>query len=208
MGTDPLGRVRTRKSGSTTLGIEYHTDGNALRDSLLVGDRILALGSAGNLLVFDHASFSLLGERHARRSFVCIGPGDEAGVYAGLSNGAIVGVNPADLSLTEVGEVAGRPEWIGRRKAGVLVAISNPSRASYGASAGRGFAHKLRDLGTGREYPLDAPTTFFLDSGTVFGWAAIAMTTGPGCRLSILRRAPSRRSRPRADGTGCRASAR
>lgn len=164
MGTDPLGRVRARKSGSTTLGIEYHTDGNALRDSLLVGDRIVALGSAGNLLVFDHTSFSLLGERHARRSFVCIGRGDETGTYAGLSNGAIVEVNPADLSLTEMGEVAGRPEWIGRRKAGVLVAISNPSRASYGAVAGRGFAHKLKDLGTGREYPLDAPTTFFLDS--------------------------------------------
>jgi len=69
---------------------------------------------------------------------------------------------PTDLSLTEVGEVAGRPEWIGRRKAGVLVAISNPSRASYGAGAGRGFAHKLKDLGTGREISLDAPTTFFL----------------------------------------------
>jgi hypothetical protein len=164
IGTDPGSRVRGRKSGSNALGIEYHADGNALRDSLLVGDRIVALGSAGNLLVFDHASFSLLGERHARRSFLCIGPGDEKGIFAALSNGAIVRVNPADLSVTEVGEVAGRPEWIGRRKAGVLVAISNPSRISYGSSAGRGFAYKLKDLGSGREYPLDAPTKFLLDS--------------------------------------------
>ncbi len=164
MGTDPSSRLRVRKSGSNTLAIESHADGNALRDSLLVGDRILALSCAGNLLAFDHASFSLLGERNARRRFRCIGPGDDKGIYAGLSNGAIVRVNPADLSLTQVGEVEGRPEWIGQRKAGVLVAISNPSRASYGSGSGRGFAHKLKDLGTGREYPLDAPTRYLLDS--------------------------------------------
>jgi hypothetical protein len=164
MGTDPSSRVRAHKSGSNTLGIESYADGNALRDSLLVGDRIVALSGAGNLLAFDRASFSLLGERDTRRSFRCIGLGDDKAIYAGLSNGAIVQVNPADLSLTRVGEVDGRPEWIGRRKAGVLVAISNPSRASYGAGAGRGFAHKLKDLGTGREYPLDAPTRFLLDS--------------------------------------------
>jgi len=158
------GSARVRKSGSNTLGIESHADGNALRDSLLVGNRIFALGSAGNLLVFDHSSFSLLGERHTRRRFVCIGLGDEKGIYAALSNGVIVRVNLSDLSLTQVGEVAGRPEWIGRRKAGVLVAISSPSRVSYGSSAGGGFAHKLKDLGTGREYPLEAPTRFFLDS--------------------------------------------
>ena len=164
MGVDPGSRVRARKSGSSAIGIESYADGNALRDSLLVGDRILALSSAGNLLAFDHASFSLLGERSTRRSFRCIGPGDDKGIYAALSNGAIVRVNAADLSLTEVGEVAGRPDWIGRREAGVLVAISNPGRGFYGSGAGRGFAHKLKDLGTGREYPLDAPTRFFLDS--------------------------------------------
>jgi hypothetical protein len=158
--------VVARKLGSRTLGIEYHVDRNALRDSLLVGDRLVALGRAGNLLVFDRTSFSLLGERQTPRSFVCIGPGDEKGIHAGLSNGMIVRVDLADLSLTQVAEVAGRPEWIGRRKAGagLLVATSNPSRVSLGSGAGGGFAHKLKDLGNGREYPLDAPTRFFLDS--------------------------------------------
>jgi hypothetical protein len=163
-GTDPNSHLGARKSGSKTLVIESYADRNALRDSLLVGDRIFALSSAGNLLAFDRASFSWLGERKTGRSFRCIGPGDDQGIYAGLSNGAIVRVNSADLSLTQLGEVDGRPEWIGRRKAGLLVAMSNPSRASYGSSASRGFAHKLKDLGTGRDYPLDAPTRYLLDS--------------------------------------------
>jgi hypothetical protein len=156
------GRAGARKS--TTLGIEYHADRNALRDSILVGDRLLALGRAGNLLLFDRATFGLISERQARRSFVCIGPGDENSSYAALANGAIVRVSLADLSLTEVGEVSGRPEWIGHRKAGLLVATSNPCRVPYGSSSGRGFAHKLKDLANGREYPLDAPKSFFLDS--------------------------------------------
>ena len=158
--------VVARKSGSRTLGIEYHVDRNALLDSLLVGDRLVALGRAGNLLVFDRTSFSLVGERQTPRSFVCIGPGDEKSIHAGMSNGVIVRANLADLSLTQVAEVPGRPEWIGRRKAGagLLVATSNPSRVSLGSSAGTGFVHKLKDLGNGREYPLDAPTRFFLDS--------------------------------------------
>jgi hypothetical protein len=156
--------ARARKSASNTLAIEYHADRNALRDSLLVGDRLLALGRAGNLLVFDRGNFSLLGERQARRSFVCIGPGDEESIHAALSNGAIVRVRLADLSLTQVGEVSGRPEWIGRRNAGLLVAFSSPRRVPYGSSEGRGFAFELKDLGNGRVYPLDAPTSFFLDS--------------------------------------------
>jgi hypothetical protein len=156
--------ARARKSASNTLAIEYYADRNALRDSLLVGDRLLALGRAGNLLVFDRRNFSLLGERQARRSFVCIGPGDEESIHAALSNGAIVRVRMADLSLTQVGEVAGRPEWIGRRNAGLLVAFSSPRRVPYGSSEGRGFAFQLKDLGNGRLYPLDAPTSFFLDS--------------------------------------------
>ena len=161
-GAGPGGRAGARKS--TTLGIEYHADRNAMRDSLLVGDRLLALSRAGNLLRFDRTSFSLLGERQTRRSFVCIGPGDENSSYAALSNGAIVRVSLADLSLTQVGEVAGLPEWIGHRKAGLLVATSSPRRVPYGSSEGRGFAHKLKDLANGREYPLDAPRSFFLDS--------------------------------------------
>lgn len=158
--------VVARKPGSRTLGVEVHVDRNALLDSLLVGDRLVALGRAGNLIVFDRGSFSPLGDRQTPRSFVCIGPGDEKSIHAGLSNGVIVRVNVADLSLTQVGEVAGRPEWIGRRKAGagLLVATSNPSRVSLGSGAGTGFAHKLKDLSNEREYPLDAPTRFFLDS--------------------------------------------
>jgi len=156
--------ARARKSASNTLAIEYYADRNALRDSLLVGDRLLALGRAGNLLVFDRGNFSLLGERQARRSFVCIGPGDEESIHAAVSNGAIVRVRLADLSLTQVGEVAGRPEWIGRRNAGLLVAFSSPRRVPYGSSEGRGFAFELKDLGNGRGFPLDAPTSFFLDS--------------------------------------------
>ena len=153
-----------RKSAS--LAIEHHTDRNALRDSLLVGDRLVGLGRAGNLLAFDRTSFSLVGERQARRSFVCIGPGDDKSIHAALSNGAIVRVSLPDLSLNQVGEVAGRPEWIDRRKAGasLLVVSSNPRRIPYASSAGKGFAYQLKDLGNGREYPLDAPIRFFLDS--------------------------------------------
>ena len=155
-----------RKSGTRPLGIEYHVDRNALADSLIVGNRIVALGRAGNLLMFDRDSFALLGERQARRSFVCIGPDDEKSIDAALSNGVLVRVNLADFSLTRVAEVEGLPEWLGRRKGspGLLVVLSNPRRVSHGSMAGSGFAYRLKDLGSGREYPLDMPTRFFVDS--------------------------------------------
>ena len=163
-GATPAPRAGAHKSNNLT--IESHSDRNALLDSLLVGDRLIGLDRAGSLLLFDRTSFKLVGERQARRSFVCIGPGDDKSIHAALSNGAIVRVSLPDLSLTQVGEVAGRPEWIGQRKAGasLLVASSNPPRLPYASSAGRGFAYKLKDLGNGREYPLEAPTRFFLDS--------------------------------------------
>jgi len=153
------------KRKSASIAIESHADRNALRDSLLVGDRLIGLGRAGNLLAFDRTSFNLVGEQQTRRSLVCIGPGDDKSIYAGLSSGAIVRVNLPDLSPVQVDDVAGRPEWIGRRKTGasLLIVTSNPRRVPYASTAGKGFAYKLKDLGNGREYPLDAPARFFLD---------------------------------------------
>ena len=154
------------KAAGSQIRSEYHMDRNALRDSLLQGDRLVALDRAGALLVFDRASFNLLGERYARRRFVCIGPGDQGSINAALSNGVIVRVDLAGLSLTPTGEVAGRPEWLGRRRdgGGLLVVFSNPGRVPFGSGGVRGFSHQLKDLSTRREYPLDAPTRFFLDS--------------------------------------------
>jgi hypothetical protein len=156
----------TKKAASAALRIEYHQDRNALRDSLMVGDRLVALDAAGTLLLFDSSRFNLLGERQARRRFVCIGAGDEGSVSAALSNGAIVRVGLADLSLTAAGEVAGQPAWLGRRMggAGLLVAFSSPGRAPLGSTDTPGFSYRLKDLGTGREYPLDEPIEFLLDS--------------------------------------------
>lgn len=157
---------RAKKASAAAIRAEAHFDRNAVADSLVVGDRLIALTHAGALVALHRSSFAPLGERWPRQRFVCLGPDDSASFSAALSNGAIVKVKAADLTVSKVGEVPGRPEWIGRRGTGggLLVAYGNPGRAPLGSLGSVSFAHKLKDLGTGREYSLDAPSGYFLDS--------------------------------------------
>jgi hypothetical protein len=158
---------RARKAKSAALRVEAHFDRNAVADSLVVGDRLVALGHSGALVAFNRSTFAPMGERWARHRFTCIGPNDATSFHAALSNGAIVKVNAADLTVSKLGEVPGQPEWISRRRTaggGVLVVYSNPRRAPLGSLTNKGFAHKLKDFGTGREVALEAPSSLFLDS--------------------------------------------
>ena len=187
-GAGPGGRAGARKS--TTLGIEYHADRNALRDSLLVGNRLLALGRAGNLLLFDRASFGLLGERQTRRSFVCIGPGDENSSYAALSNGAIVRVSLADLSLTRSVRLPGGRNGSAAEK----LACWSPPATRAGFPMGRARAEDSRTNSrtwpTGENTPSTRRRASSSTAKTAFGLPAVATTAEPSCRSSIFRRAP------------------
>jgi hypothetical protein len=165
LSASPGGRVPNAKAAA--IRVEAHFDRNAVADSLLVGDRLIALTHSGALVAFNRTTFAPVGERWARHRFDCIGANDSTSFNAALSNGAIVKVSAADLTVSKVGEVPGHPEWIGRRHAagsGLLVVYSNPRRAPLGSLSGKGFAHKLKDFGSGREYGLEAPSVYFLDS--------------------------------------------
>lgn len=177
---------RAHKAKSTPPRVEAHFDRNAVADSLMVGDRLIALNHSGVLVAFNRSTFAPLGERVARHRFVCIAPGDSTHFSAGLSNGAIVKIKAEDLTVSQVGKVPGRPEWIGQRRAGggLLVVYSNPRRAALGSLDHRGYAHKLKDLGAGKEYALDAPGNIYLDSKDRL-WVVSGRDRSP-VRLQVL----------------------
>src|SRR5437868_513441 len=78
----PTGEVRL---GSGRV-VEYtiHFDRNSLRDSLRVGDGLIALTSSGTLLRFERPAVRLVRERIDTEEVTCLGRGEGAAVLAGL----------------------------------------------------------------------------------------------------------------------------
>jgi len=107
-----------------------------------------------------------------------------------------------------MGEVAGRPEWIGPPKGRRAGGHQQSQSRFLRGGRGRGFAHKLKDLGTGREYPLDAPTTFFLDSRDRLWVGSDHDDHGSKLHVVDLAAGTIKEIPAKADGTGCKASAR
>src|SRR4051794_14975886 len=70
--------------------VEYalHYDRNSLRDSLRLGDRLIAATSSGTLLRFDLPTVRLIRER-IDVEITCLGLGQGAGAIAGLADGRI-----------------------------------------------------------------------------------------------------------------------
>ena len=137
---------------------EYHFDRNAIVDSRLLESRILGLATSGNLVVFDADSFALRGEKVLHRRATCLGPGENGHVLAGISNGCIVRVATADLTLERVDDVPGVPRWIGKRaKDGALVIAYQPDPDLPGRL-------RVRDQGKGRTYEVGTRPVLFLDS--------------------------------------------
>jgi hypothetical protein len=148
-----------RKPAVSKLGVEYHFDRNAIEDSRLVGNQLLGLTTAGNLLTLDAETFALRKERVLHRRATCLGPADQSYALAGISNGAIVRVSAQALSIERVGQVPGVPRWIGTRSkdGGFVTAYQTEGRADANLL--------VADEGSGRTYDLGPrPAVLFLDS--------------------------------------------
>lgn len=143
------------KREPATLGIEYHFDRNALVDTRVVGEDIVALSAAGNLIVFDGESFRVRREKVLHRRGTCLGPVEGTSVLVGLANGAVVRVAIADLSVRSAADVPGRPRWIGKKRDGaVLVAYESAFDGKL----------VLRDETVAQTFTLDDAPLLFLDS--------------------------------------------
>jgi len=149
------------------LGIEYHFDRNAIVDSRLLGEQLMALTASGNLVTFNAESFKKNQEKVLRRRATCLGPADKTHVIAGISNGSIVRVAASDLAIEEIADVPGRPYWIGKRANGGALTIAYQPQAGEAGAAGevRSNDHVLlRDDGAGRTYDVGSNPILFLDS--------------------------------------------
>jgi hypothetical protein len=154
-----------------------------VQDTVLAAGRLLALARAGHVLAFDARTLAPAGERILPRRALCLGPADANGALAGLSNGAVVLVKPADLSASTIAEVPGRPVWVGRRSSGgLLIAYGNPPRTPYGWTDRPVDVLRLKDVEGGREYPVGAATMFLRD-GKDRLWMADG---GPEGKLQVL----------------------
>ena len=96
-----------------------HFDRNSLRDSVRLGDGLIALTSSGTLLRFELPAVRLLAERLGVEEVTCLGRGEGDVVLAGLADGRVCRVDPATLALTDVVKLSGTPQWVGWVKAGV-----------------------------------------------------------------------------------------
>jgi hypothetical protein len=159
----------------------YHYNRNALRDSRLVGDAIIALTESGNLLRLDLATLKLTREWFGAVRAVCLGRGELGAVLAGFEDGRVCRVDAASLALTEVVRLSGKPRWVeavaddaGPSAKTRLVAVVEQTRPVE--RNGRQFQAAIevvQDLGSGKTYALDfkkpdgpdrGPVAFLVDS--------------------------------------------
>ncbi len=155
--THAVFRIR-HKAGPPKLGIEYHFDRNAIVDSRLMDGQLLALTTSGNLVAFDTETFAARKERVPHRRATCLGPAENDTAIVGIANGAIVRVAAQDLAFERIGQVPGRPAWIGMRsKDGALVVAYQPGPSSDSSVL-------VADEGQGRTYDVGVRPVLFLDS--------------------------------------------
>ena len=163
-------------TGEVQLGsgrvVEYtlHFDRNSLRDSLRVGNGLIALTTSGSLLRFDLPTARLVRERIGVEEVTCLGRGEGEAVLAGLSDGRVCRVDPVTLELTDVLKVPSAPEWVGwgsavgNRPAGAVV-VTRPTRPVDRDGRHWEMPYSVvNDLATGKTFELeDEATTFLLD---------------------------------------------
>lgn len=136
-------------SGSGTTW-SYFYDRNAIAGSELVGDYLVAITVAGNVLVFDARTFELTSEAVAPEGATCIGAA-RSGVLVGFSNGSIARFAIPNLGVEERSRHSGTPIWVGERRTtnGAIVVYAD-------ADDDKGIGPKIttfrvRDLSSGRE---------------------------------------------------------
>ena len=113
----PPASGEVRLASGRVVDFTIHFDRNSLRDSLRVGDCLIALTSSGALLRFELPAVRLVRER-VDEEVTCIGLGEGGTVLAGLGDGRVCRVGPVTLELTEVARLPSAPSWVGWCKAG------------------------------------------------------------------------------------------
>jgi hypothetical protein len=177
--------------------IDYtvHFDRNALRDSLRLGNNLIALTSSGALLRFELPAVRLVREQIDTEGVTCLGLGEGAEILAGLIDGRICRVDPATLDLTNVTKLPAQPRWIGwgravgGRPAG-LVVVTRPTKLVE--DNGRHWDQPysvVHDLATGKTFSLEREATTFLldDAGRVWLGADNGEWGGRLTRVDLAR---------------------
>lgn len=164
----PAGEARV--GAGRVVNYTVHFDRNSLRDSVRLGDGLVALTSAGTLLRFEFPAVRLVRERVEAVDVTCLGRGDGDSVLAGLSDGRICRVQPDTLELTDLAKVPAPPRWIGWGKAHAgrpagLVVVTRPTKPVDHDGRHWDVPYSVvHDLATGKAFALeDEATTFLLD---------------------------------------------
>ena len=165
---------------------EYHFNRNALRDSLPVGDALIALTGSGNLLRFDAATLELTGEWFGPVPVASIGRGEGDALLVGFEDGRIALVDPETFAIEELARVPEAPRWVGLRADGRgIVAVTDwVRRVDHPDVNGSLPASIVHDLAADWSYPTDRTASAFLldregrfwlgtDDGEWGGWAAV-----------------------------------
>ena len=152
--------------------VEYtiHFDRNSLRDSLRVGDGLIALTSSGVLLRFELPQVRLVRERIDNVEVTCLGRGEGGAVLAGLADGRVCRVDPATLGLSDVAKLPTAPQWAGwchaagNRPAGMVVATRHTKRMEEDGEHWDAPYWVVHDLATKKTFALEYPAnTVLLD---------------------------------------------
>jgi hypothetical protein len=163
----PFAEVRLASGRAVEYAI--HFDRNSLRDSVRVGDGLIALTSSGVLLRFELSAIRLVRER-IDDEVACIGRGEGEAVLAGLADGRICRVDTATLELSNIVKLPGAPQWFGwfaaqaNRPAGLVVATRQTKPVVRDGKRWDESFSMIHDLATGKTFALDhVATTFLLD---------------------------------------------
>lgn len=170
----PTGEVRL--GSGRVVDYTIHFDRNSLRDSVRLGDKLIALTTSGALLGFELPGVRLVQERIDVGEVTCLGRGEGAAILAGLGDGRVCRVDPATLRVTELTRLNAPPRWVGwgraakNRPAG-LVVVTRPTkpvdRDGQHWDAPYSVVH---DLATGKTFAMEEESTAFLLDGSGRIW--------------------------------------
>jgi hypothetical protein len=188
----PFAEVRLASGRAVEYAI--HFDRNSLRDSVRLGNGLIALTSSGVLLRFELPAVRLVRER-IDDEVACIGRGEGDAVLAGLADGRICRVDPATLELSNVVKLTGAPQWFGwyaargNRPAGLVVATRQTKPVVRDGKRWDESFSMIHDLATGKAVALDhVATTFLLDrTGQFWAGADRGEWAGSVARIDLSR---------------------
>jgi hypothetical protein len=137
----------------------YHFDRNAIADSRLTGDALIALTCSGNLVRFDARTFAPTHHHAGASAAVCLGTGGRGEVLAGFRDGTLAEVAPSNLSLRIVARLPAEPLWIGGRRTadGMLAVAKRPVHRRADPDEDGMVLFHVTGANDIRKSPLEAP---------------------------------------------------